>query len=89
MSFITGGGSKAAAAQASQANQIQREQIAKQEAVVAKQEAGVAAEQTALAERAMATTRARRRGGLRGLLSTERADAEAGLPARTTLGAGL
>ncbi len=89
MSFITGGGSKAAAAQASQANQIQREQIAKQEAVVAKQEAGVAAEQTALAERAMASTRARRRGGLRGLLSTERADAEQGLPMRSTLGSGL
>jgi PBP1b-binding outer membrane lipoprotein LpoB len=89
MSFMSGGGGKAAAAQAAQANEMQREQIAKQEATVAKQEAGVAAEQTVLAERAMAANRARRRGGLRGLLSTERADAEQGLPMRTTLGSGL
>jgi len=82
-------GSGKAAAQAAEANKMQKENMAKQEAVVAKQEAGIAAEQTAMAERAMSATRARRRGGLRGLLSTERADAEAGLPARTTLGAGL
>lgn len=88
MSFLAGG-DKTAAAQAAQANAMQREQIAKQEATIAKQEAGVAAEQTALAERAMAANRARRRGGLRGLLSTERADAEQGLPMRTTLGSGL
>ncbi len=88
MSFLSSG-SKAAAAQAAEANTIQRQQLAKQEAVVAKQEAGVAAEQTALAERAMASTRARRRGGLRGLLSAERADAEQGLPMRSTLGSGL
>jgi hypothetical protein len=37
----------------------------------------------------MAATRARRRGGLRGLLSAERADAEQGLPMRSTLGSGL
>lgn len=88
MSFLSGGGG-AAAAQAAEANKMQREQLAKQEAQIAKQEAGVAAEQTALAERAMASTRARRRGGLRGLLSTERADAEQGLPMRSTLGSGL
>jgi hypothetical protein len=89
MSFITGSGAKRAASQAAEANAMQRENMAKQEAVVAKQEAGVAAEQTAMAERAMSATRARRRGGLRGLLSTERADAETGLPTRTTLGSGL
>ena len=88
MGFLPNPG-KAASAQAAQANEVQREQIAKQEAVVAKQEAGVAAQQTDLAKRAMAAARARRGGGLRSLLSGERADAELGLPQRTTLGSGV
>ena len=87
MSNIVGG--KAAAQQAREANAIQREQIGKQEALVAKQEAGVAAAQSDLAKQATSAARARRRGGLRGLLSTERADAEMGLPMRTTLGSGM
>lgn len=88
MGFITGGG-KAAAAQAAQAGEMQRQEIAKQEAVVAKQEAGIAAQQTELAKKAMATVRARRGGGLRALLSGERMDAETGLPPKTTLGSGV
>lgn len=82
-------GNKAATKQAEAANTIQREQIGKQEALVAKQEAGVAAAQTELAKQATSAARARRRGGLRGLLSTERADAEMGLPMRSTLGSGM
>ncbi len=89
MTNVIAPGAKKAAQVAAEANQVQRQQIAKQEALVAKQEAGVAAEQTAMAERAMASLRARRRGGLRGLLSTERVDAEQGLPMRNTLGSGL
>ena len=88
MGFLTGGG-KAAAAQAAAANKIQREQIAKQEAIVEKQEIALSEQQTDLAKRAMASSRARRGGGLRALLSGERQDAELGLPQKTTLGAGV
>jgi len=88
MGFLSSGG-KAAAAQAAQAGEMQRQEIAKQEAVVAKQEAGVAAQQTELAKKAMAASRARRGGGLRALLSGERMDAEMGLPQKTTLGSGV
>ena len=82
-------GQKSAAARANEANALQREQIGKQEALLSKQEAGVAAAQTELAKQATSAARARRRGGLRGLLSTERADAEMGLPMRSTLGSGM
>lgn len=81
MSFLGGGGGESAAAA-----KAQREQIAKQEQTLAKQEAALAAERTEMAERATATSRARRGGGLRSLLSSERMDAEVGLPTRTTLG---
>nr|DAF60671.1 MAG TPA: hypothetical protein [Podoviridae sp. ctwJH20] len=87
MSNVIGG--KAAAQQAREANALQREQIGKQEALLSKQEAGVAAAQTELAKQATSAARARRRGGLRGLLSTERTDAEMGLPMRSTLGSGM
>lgn len=82
-------GAKTASSQAAQANEAQRQEIAKQEAVVARQEAGIAAQQTDLAKRAMAAARARRGGGLRSLLSGERTDAEMGIPQRTTLGSGV
>ena len=79
-------GQKSAAARANEAAAIQREQMAKQEAIISKQEAGIASQQSDLAKMAMASSRARRRGGLRGLLSTERMDAESGIPTRSTLG---
>ncbi len=82
-------GNKTASRMARESADLQREQIGKQEALVSKQEAGIAAQQSELAKQATSAARARRRGGLRGLLSTERADAEMGLPMRSTLGSGL
>lgn len=52
----------------------QREQMRRQEEQVARQEAALSRERTDLAERAMASARARRGGGLRALLSAERPD---------------
>ena len=52
----------------------QREQLRKQEEATARQEAQLQKERTDLAERAMASARARQRGGSRMLLSAERPD---------------
>jgi hypothetical protein len=83
MSFLGGGSNRESDAAA----KAQREQIANQERTLAKQEAALAAERTEMAERAMATSRARRGGGLRSLLSSERMDSETGISTRSTLGA--
>lgn len=52
----------------------QQQMAAAQEQQIAKQEKQLTAERTDLAERTMASLRARRRGGLRALLSEERPD---------------
>jgi len=57
---------------------------ASQEAVIERQEAAQAKQQTELAQRAQASTRARRGGGLRMLLSGE----ETGLGSNSKLGGG-
>lgn len=52
----------------------QREQMRKQEEQLKRQEMELNRERTDLAERAMASAKARRGGGLRALLSAERPD---------------
>lgn len=57
-----------------------------QEAILARQEARAEEEKKRLAEEQMARVRASRRGGFRGLLASERLNAESGLA--NTLGPG-
>jgi DNA-binding IclR family transcriptional regulator len=52
----------------------QREQMRKQEEQLRRQEMELSRERTDLAERAMASAKARRGGGVRALLSAERPD---------------
>lgn len=68
----SGGGSSAAA---EEQIRVQKEQIAKQDAQLAKQE-------TSLAQKTQAGIKARRGGGLRGLLSSERTDSELGIQSK-------
>lgn len=67
MSGLFGGGGGGAAA-------AQQEQMRKQEEQVKQQEKQLNEERTEMAEKTMASLRARRGGGLRALLSAERPD---------------
>lgn len=66
------------------AQAVQQASQASPEAVIDRQEAAQAKQQTELAQRAQASTRARRGGGLRMLLSGE----ETGLGSNSKLGGG-
>lgn len=71
--------------QAKQSAGVQRQMIAQQEQTVARQERQLESQQSEMAQRATASIRARRGGGLRSLLSEARMD-ETGLPAVSKLG---
>lgn len=73
------------AKQAKQSAAVQRQMIAQQDAAVSRQQRQLESQQAEMAQRATASIRARRGGGLRSLLSEARMD-ETGLPSITKLG---
>lgn len=75
-----GGGGGGSTAAAEEQIKVQKEQIAKQDQQLAVQE-------TNLAQKTQAGMRARRGGGLRALLSSERTDSELGVQSK--LGGGM
>lgn len=79
--FGGGGGGGGGSAAAEKQIELQKQQIAQQETQLAKQESD-------LAKRTQAGMKARRGGGLRSLLSTERTDSELGIGNTTKLGGG-
>lgn len=77
MSFLFGGGGDGGASQ---------KQLENQEKQIAKEEKKLAAQETEAAQTRQATMTARRRGGLRPLLSMARSDAETGIADTSKLG---
>lgn len=80
MSFLFGGGGGDGGAA--------QKQLENQEKQIAKQEAAQLTEKTEMAQREQAGMRARRRGGVRSLLSAARMDSELGVQDSTKLGGG-
>ena len=78
--FFGGGGGGGSSAAAEEQIQVQKQQIAKQDAQLSAQESN-------LAKRTQAGMIARRGGGLRQLLSQERTDSELGVQSK--LGGGM
>jgi hypothetical protein len=75
MGGIFGGGGGGSTAAAEEQIKVQKEQITKQDAQLAAQE-------TNLAQKTQAGMKARRGGGLRQLLSSERTDSELGVTSK-------
>ena len=73
--FGGGGGGGGSSAAAEEQIRVQKEQITKQDAQLAQQE-------TNLAQKTQAGMKARRGGGLRQLLSSERTDSELGVSSK-------
>ena len=75
MGGLFGGGGGGSSAAAEQQISLQKEQIAKQDEQLSTQE-------TNLAQKTQAGMKARRGGGLRALLATDRADSELGVSSK-------